>query len=562
MSNRRIATMDVMEVVRLLRMGESDRAIAACLGHTRRSIARYRAWVQEQGLLQKEGPSAAEVHRLLAQTMPLTPPPQQTSTVATYRQEILAYRARGMEVAAIRGRLEEAHGQPVSYMAVWRLLQRLDPTQPEVTVRVETPPGSQAQVDFGYAGYTIDPATGKPRKTWAFVLVLSWSRHCYAELVYDQRIATWLLCHRHAFECWGGCPRTIVLDNLKAAILHASVHEPVAQRSYRECAEHYGFRIDPNPPRTPRLKGKVEQGGVHYLKRNFLAGREGTERIDELNQKLRSWIMATAGERLHGTTREQPLTRFQDTERAALLALPAMPYDPASWARLRLYRDCHLTFEQAYYSAPFRLVGQELWVRGGARTIDIYGDDHQLIVTHDRAAPGERRTVLAHLPPEKIPGLVLTREACQQQADAIGPGTAAVVGELLEHRPEDRLRSAGRLVRLAGSVGPERLERACVRAQAYGGNDYPTVKRILAANLDEDPPPAAASAADGVGRPTGALTFTFARPADEYALGFLGASEPVGAADATGNATPVRLGILEAAPHSDRGAVGTLAVAR
>jgi transposase len=534
--------MDVMELVRLLRMGESDRAIAGCLGHTRRSIARYRAWAQEQGLLQKEeAPTAAEVHRLLAQTMPLVPPPQQTSTVATYRQEILDYRARGMEVAAIRGRLEEVHGQPVSYMAVWRLLQRLDPAQPEVFVRVETPPGSQAQVDFGYAGWTIDPATGKARKTWVFVLVLSWSRHLYAELVYDQRVATWLLCHRHAFEFWGGCPRTVVLDNLKAAILHASVHEPVAQRSYRECAEHYGFRIDPNPPRTPRLKGKVEQGGVHYVKRNFLAGREGTERIDELNQKLRTWILATAGERVHGTTREQPMARFQDTERSVLLALPAVPYDPASWAKLRLYRDCHLTFEQAYYSAPFRLVGQELWVRGGARTVEIYGDDYQLIVTHDRAAPGERRTVLAHLPPEKVPGLVLTRETCQQQAEAIGPATAAVVGELLEHRPEDRLRSAGRLVRLAGSVGQERLERACARAQAYGGNDYPTVKRILAANLEEGPPTLEETpAAERVGGTTGAPTFTFARSADEYAIGFLNGSGPADAAESQRDEARVR----------------------
>jgi transposase len=542
--------MDVMELVRLLRMGESDRSIAGCLGHTRRSIARYRAWAQEQGLLQKEQKealAAAEVHRLLAQTLPLTPPPQQTSTVVTYRDEILDYRARGMEVAAIRGRLEEVHGQPVSYMAVWRLLQRLDPAQPEVFVRVETPPGSQAQVDFGYAGWTIDPATGKARKTWAFVLVLSWSRHLYAELVFDQRIATWLLCHRHAFEFWGGCPRTIVLDNLKAAILHASVHEPVAQRSYRECAEHYGFRIDPNPPRTPRLKGKVEQGGVHYVKRNFLAGREGTERIDELNQKLRTWILATAGERLHGTTREQPRARFQDTERSVLLPLPAVPYDPASWARLRLYRDCHLTFEHAYYSAPFRLVGQELWVRGGARTVDIYGGDHQLIATHDRAAPGERRTVLAHLPPEKVPGLVLTRENCQQQAEAIGPATATVVSELLEHRPEDRLRSAGRLVRLGEKVGKERLERACARAHAFGGDDYPTVKRILAANLEENPPPLGEAAVEEVAAPAVPPTFTFARSADEYAVGFLGGSELAATTDAKGNADPVRLGVLAVA---------------
>lgn len=187
-------------------------------------------------------------------------------------------------------------------------------------------------------------------------------------------------------------------------------------------------------------------------------------------------------------------------------------------------------------------------MRGGARTVDIYGDDHQLIVTHDRAAPGERRTVLAHLPPEKVPGLVLTRETCQQQADAIGPATAAVVAALLEHRPEDRLRSAGRLVRLAEKVGQERLERACTRAQVFGAADYPTVKRILAANLDEELPAQEETvAAAGVSASAVPPTFTFARAADEYAIGVLGNSGPVVTADGQGNAAPIRLGALAVA---------------
>ena len=76
----------------------------------------------------------------------------------------------------------------------------------------------------------------------------------YAELVWDQRIDTWLLCHRHAFEFFGAVPARLVPDNLKAAIVKASFTEPVAQRSYRECAAHYGFLIDPQPPRAPWLK--------------------------------------------------------------------------------------------------------------------------------------------------------------------------------------------------------------------------------------------------------------------------------------------------------------------
>ena len=79
-----------------------------------------------------------------------------------------------------------------------------------------------------------------------FVLVLAFSRHLYAEVVFDQRVETWLLLHRHALEALGGVPERIVIDNLKAAILRASVHDPLVQRAYRECTTHYGFRIDPN----------------------------------------------------------------------------------------------------------------------------------------------------------------------------------------------------------------------------------------------------------------------------------------------------------------------------
>jgi transposase len=106
------------------------------------------------------------------------------------------------------------------------------------------------------------------------------------------------------------------------------VHDPLVQRAYRECAIHYGFRIDPNPPRTPRLKGKVEQGGVHYVKRNFLAGRPPTP-LDELNAKLRTWCIGTAGQREHGTTKQHPLEQFEQIERAALRPLPRAPYDLA-----------------------------------------------------------------------------------------------------------------------------------------------------------------------------------------------------------------------------------------
>ena len=505
--------MDVQEVVRLLRDGASDREIAHLVRLNRRTVARYRRWAQEHGVL--EGPllSARALEERLAATWPAVPPPQQRSSVEAYRAEIAAYRARGLEVAAIRTRLEETHRHPVSYSAVWRLVRALEPPRtPAVCVRVEVPPGSEAQVDFGYAGRTVEPTSGVLRKTWVFVLVLSWSRHLYAELGFDQRVETWLLCHRHAFEAFGGVPARIVLDNLKAAILRASVDDPGVQRAYRECALHYGFRIDPNPPRTPELKGKVEQGGVHYVKRNFLAGREG-ERCDELNRKLRLWAVHVAGQRIHGTTKDRPWERFQAVEQAALVPLPPTPYDPASWKQATLHRDCYVVFEGAYYSAPYRLVGQRLWIRGGSRTVELFTASHELVATHDRAPrPGGRQTLLAHLPPHKVPGLVASRETCRTQAAAIGPATTELVEGLLAHRPEDRLRVAQRVLRLATQVGAERLERACARALHFGTPDYPTLKRILTAGLEQTPvePPPPPPRGEG---------FRFVRQASEFVAG-------------------------------------------
>lgn len=509
--------MEIHEVVRLLRGGTSDRDIVKLVGVNRRTVARYRQWAGQQGYLEGALPTTAEIERRLSATCPGTLPPQQISSVERYREQIVGYRTRGMEAAAIRVRLEEEHGHPVSYSAVWRLVRRLAPARVDAFVRVEVEPGAEAQVDFGYAGHTIDPATGRERKTWVFVMVLSWSRHLYAELVYSQTIETWLLCHRHAFEFFGGVPGRVVLDNLRAGVARASATEPMAQRTYRECATHYGFLIDPNPPESPRLKGKVEQGGVHFVARNFLAGREPTP-IDSLNQKLQTWCATTAARRVHGTTKERPCARFDDVERAALQPLPAEPYDMAIWKAVTLYRDCYVTFAQSYYSAPYRLVGQPLWVRAGARTVQIITTRHEVVAIHDRATkPGERQTILAHLPPRKIHGLVASRQTCRVQATAMGLATTAVVERYLSHRPEDRLKVAQRILALAATAGPDRLERACARALHFGTPDYASIKRILAAGLDgaplAPPPPSP---------PTTGLTFV--RHASEFVAGLLAAA--------------------------------------
>jgi transposase len=501
--------MDVYEVLRLIQLQKSDRAIAGALDVDRKTVGKYRTWAASQGLLaQRELPSREDLHRRLAETWPGALPPQNVSSVAPFRDVITELREQGVEVAAIFQRLQNEHRYVGSYSSVWRFVSRLEPPRPDVVVRIEVKAGEEAQVDFGDAGQLLDPQSGQLRAAWAFVMALSWSRHLYVEFVFDQKVATWLRCHRHAFEYFGGVPACVVVDNLKAAVVRASWDNPEVQRAYRECAEHYGFLIAPCRPRTPEHKGKVEQGGVHYVKRNFLAGRKPSA-IGDANQAVLQWCEPVAGQRIHGTTKQKPLLRFRTVEQAALRPLPGMPYEPSAWKHVKLPRDCYLVFEQAFYSAPYSLVGQSLWLRAGARTVEVYNAAYQRVTLHDRAtAPGQRLTRSEHLPPAKVPGLLLSRPLCQAQAAAIGPQTATLVEALLAHRPEDRRRTAGRLLRLADRFTPQRLEAACARAQTYGDGDYVTVKRILEENLDQSPVT--------VAWPTPSTPHPFARTAAEF----------------------------------------------
>lgn len=498
--------MEIREMLRQLRAGESERSVSRNLGVHRKTVKRYHLWAQTQGLLSGELPEMEVLNRLLETTFSEVLPPQNTSSVEAYRETVVKLVSDNVRISAIHARLQE-RGYRGSYSAVRRFVRQLRGSVVEVTVRVERAPGEEAQVDFGYAGYMLD-SQGDRRKAWVFVMTLSWSRHMYVEFVFDQRVETWLQVHRNAFTFFGGVPQRIVPDNLKAAVVRAAWGEgdEQVQWAYRECAEHYGFIIAPCRPRTPQHKGKVERS-VAYVKGNFLGGREEMW-LTDANVKALDWCEATAGQRVHGTTKQQPLARFTQTERACLNPLPVQPYDLVSWKRARLYRDCHVVYDQAFYSAPFRLVGQHLLVRGGTRTVKLYTEHYDLVATHTRAAqPGQRVTLVDHLPPYKVEGLLWTAEMALGRAERLGPAVLQTVQHLLTDTVVDPLPKTRRLLALAKHYTPQQLNAACERALAHGDPAYVTVKRILKRGLhhQRSTPP--------VYLPSSATTF--ARRADE-----------------------------------------------
>jgi hypothetical protein len=307
-------------------------------------------------------------------------------------------------------------------------------------------------------------------------MTLCFSRHQCVEFVFDQTVATWLGCHRRAFEWFGAVPQRLIIDNPKCAITHACARDPIVQRAYAECAVGYGFKIDPCPPADPQKKGIVE-AGVKYVKGNFLPTRQFRDLAD-LNAQARRWVLEAAGRRVHSTTREALLVRFE-RERPLMAALPAVAPDLGVWAQATVHRDCHLQYERSLYSVPFALIGRRLWLRVTDTSVSVF-DDYRLVAQHLRARQiGTRRTVREHLPPEAQAFFVHDRHWCVEQAGRIGPACAELVETLLADRVVERLRAAQAVIRLADTYPPARVERACRRALDHDSPYYRTVKTLL-----------------------------------------------------------------------------------
>jgi transposase len=494
------------DIIHRLRAGESERRIARDLNLSRPTVHKYHELAKQQGYLEPAAALPSEA-ALMAVLGPGPQPPKSVSSLEPFRAVVQELRDQGVERVAIWQRLRDNHGYTGSYSSVRRFVRQLEPARPEAFVRVHTPAGEELQVDFGAVGQLYDPATGRVRTAYVFVATLCFSRHQYAELVFDQKTTTWIGLHRRAFEYFGGVVRRVVPDNLKAAVLKALVHDPVLGEAYRRMALHYGFLISPTTPRTPRHKGKVENG-VHYIQRNFMAGQQFAD-IHFANLHLQTWIREVAGVRQHGTTHQPPLRLFADVEQAALLPLPAEPFSLCEIRLVKVHPDCHVVMAGSYYSVPYRYVGQKLEAYVYERMVQVY-QGSQLVATHLRCPqPGGWQTRLEHYPPAKAAYLQRTPEVCRQTAVRLGPATQQVVESLLADRPLDRLRSVQAILRLEEGVGPVRLEAACARALYFGDVRYRRIKDILNAALDREPLPDAAPTIPS-------FAHTFARSAAEF----------------------------------------------
>jgi len=473
---------EIVEMIYQWHQGAGFKSIQRSLGFDRNTIRKYVGLAQSVGVT-REGPFPEEAelvkklgvvyHRGLLRE---TPVKDRITPYQDWVQELLGH--RDMTAKQVWRLFREKTGLPVSYWTMKRYLRnQFQFGASEVTVRMEVEPGSQAQVDFGYAGMMVDPSSGKLRRAWAFIMTLSYSRHRYVRFIFRQDIKSWIDCHIRAFEFFGGIPASVVLDNLRAGVIKADIYDPTLNRAYGELERHYGFVADPAKAGKAKHKGKVERG-VPVVRKHLLAGRTFRD-VEEANQRALRWCREEIGMEVHGTTKRKPFEVFQQEEAPCLKPLPSEPFECPEWKKCTVHPDHHIVFDKSYYSLPTRWIGKEVWSRGSRRLVQIFLDE-QLIKTHLRAErPGTWVTDPSDYPPDKLAYLMPTPTYCRQKAFEIGPQTGALVEQILRDHAMKNLRKAQALLRLADKHGRCSMEAAAERALLFGNFRYQSIKTIL-----------------------------------------------------------------------------------
>jgi transposase len=382
--------------------------------------------------------------------------------------------ARGRNVKSIYQDLVVDHGFSARYSSVLRYVQKLRGTRVlEAHPVIETPPGEEAQVDYGEGPMVREPSTGKYRRTRLFVMTLGCSRKSVRLLTWRSSAKTWCELHELAYRRLGGALRVVVLDNLKEGVLSPDVYDPAVNPLYRDMLRHYGVVALPCRVRHPDRKGKVESG-IGHTQRTALKGLR-FESIDAAQQHLDHWDTRWADTRIHGTTKRQVAAMFAG-EKPHLLPLPVEPFRYYKHGKRTVHLDGHVEVDGAYYSGPPGTIGHVLLVQWDERRVRMLSTKTgALLREHVPQMRGRHRTHEADKP-KKTPA---TTEQLLVRARGAGKSTGAVAAEIHRQDGEVGVRRVVGLLGLVKKHGYFAVDDACAMALAVGVPTYRFVRQYV-----------------------------------------------------------------------------------
>ena len=388
----------------------------------------------------------------------------------------------GLSAQRIYQDLFDESGFSGSYQSVKRYVRRFEGGGELPFRRMEVSPGKEMQVDFG-RGAAVTDENGKRRYPHLFRAVLSHSRKGYSEAVFSQSTEDFIRALENAFREYGGVPETVVVDNLKAAVIRADWFDPELNPKIKSFCEHYGTVLLPTRPGMPRHKGKVERL-VGYAQDNALKGRNFKSLAGQ-NEHLAQWERNIADTRIHGTTREQVRTAFE-RERPFLQALPADLFPCFKESRRSVHCDGHIEFDKAYYSVPYEYGRRDVTVRSDSRMVRIYGPGMTEIAIHAKVEQGKFSTQDRHVPDKKKSEAEKGSGWLLERAGRIGSDCRKWADGVLKNRGVQAIRTLQGLLSLAKKHSSKSLDNGCRKALVLEMFHLRDVRRQMM-NDDEQP---------------------------------------------------------------------------
>jgi transposase len=448
-------------------------------------------WAEIRRLKEVEGLSQKAIARRLhcctktvSKALAMEQPPTQASPkprhsiLDPYRPQIDALVAKYPELSAVRV-LEQISKGDEGYRGgiclVRRYLREIRPARGRIYQEVHYEPGEAMQVDWGDCGRLVIGQT--PRRVSVLVATLCFSRLCYIEFSLAQRKADFYRALVHAVSFYGGSPRKIIFDNLKAAVVNGSGRHACLHPEFLAVCGHFCMEPIACARRDPESKGIVE-AGVRYVKGNALQGRAEELICWEDYQKLASyWRDEVANVRIHHTTKERPRDRFEK-ERDLLRPLPAAPFDTDEVVSVVVNSHARVKFDGNRYSVPPEVARKTAMLRASQTQVRIIYQGRE-IACHARCY---QRGQLIRDPTHHLQALKRrTRIRAHQVEDSFDAlGEEAQKFHLqLRCRPVKTILHLRRVLKLVRLYGRQEVVAAIARANQYQTYDAAYVETIL-----------------------------------------------------------------------------------
>ncbi len=364
-------------------------------------------------------------------------------------------------------------------------------TKRELTNHLVHKPGVRCEVDWsGSTMKYVDPLTGEIIKVYLFVATLPYSQYSYVEPCLDMKQNTWLRCHIHMYQFFGGVPVRTVCDNLKTGVVkHPKEGDIILNEAYESLGNYYCTAIMPTGVRKPKQKASVE-GTVGKITTAIIAKLRNEEFYSFGDFKIAVRQALKEFNETPFQKREGSRYLVYQEEKPYLHDLPAIPYDISEWKyHVKVYPDCHIVYKKNHYSCPFHYRGQEVSVKATDTLVEIYYN-HERIATHTKFPEYRSNAWSTHKEdmPDEYNQPEMDEERIKKWAASIGENAAEVIDRIFRsvNIKEQGYNSALSVLKLSKPYSEKRLETACeIALSSIRVPRYHHLKTILSGNQDK-----------------------------------------------------------------------------